>query len=319
MGALGLFTKIITPTTLVVALVALLVAPAAQAAFPGRNGRLVFAAPPGDHPPLGWLRTASPRGVDVQESAVNTATEDSAPVWSPDGRQVAYVSDSSFSWEDEGDRDLFVSDPMGQGLRRLTSTPELESSPTWSPNGARLAFTVVRGLDAAQPVSEIWVMNADGTNRHRVSGAGASDYNPSWSPSGGRIAFASDRTGSREIYTMSLAGRDVRRITSDGDVDDQPAWSPDGRRLAWASDLETFTGAKIYEANSVDGRSSVRRTTNDVPDREPTFSPDGRWIAFTTQCRSGSCEDHEIWRVTRQGADPRFLVDGVSADWQRLP
>jgi len=310
--------QMITATALAVVLAALLAAPVAQAAFPGRNGRLAFAAPPGDHPPLGWLRTAGPSGADVRALALETGTEDSAPVWSPDGRRLAFVSDSTFTWEDGGDADIFTSDAAGGALQRLTQTPELERSPTWSPDGRRIAFTVVSGLDAAQPTSEIWAMNADGTNRRRISAPGATDYNPSWSPGGWRIAFASDRTGSREIYSMDTAGGDVRRVTRDADVDDQPTWSPDGKRLAWVSNLETFTGAEIYEANALDGRAAVRRTTNRVPDREPAFSPDGRWIAFTTQCRSGSCEDHEVWRVTRDGADPRFLADGVSADWQRL-
>jgi len=318
MSATRLPSLTITSTALAVALAALLVVPAAQAAFPGRNGRLVIAAPPGDHPPLGWLRTMNPQGGEVRSLAVDTATEDSGPVWSPDGGRLAFVSDSSFSWEDGGDRDIFTSDAAGSSLRRLTRTPELEGSPTWSPDGRRLAFTVTSALDAPRPVSEIWVMNADGTDRRRLSAPGASDHNPAWSPGGWRIAFASDRADSREIYTMDTRGGDVRRVTADGDLDDQPTWSPDGRRLAWVSDLETFTGAEIYEADALSGRAAVRRTNNDVPDREPAFSPDGRWIAFTTQCRSGSCEDHEVWRITREGADPRFLADGVSADWQRL-
>jgi TolB protein len=297
---------------------AAMIVPPAQAAFPGHNGRIAFSAAPGDHPPLGWLRTMSPQGTDVQQLRVNTAREDSAPVWSPDGRRLAFTADSTFDYTDGSDSELVTSDAQGAALRRLTRTSGLEAAPAWSPDGRRLAVAVVTGLDTADPRSEIWTVEADGSARRRLSAPGARDHHPSWSPDGRRIAFASDRTGSREIYTMSAAGGDVRRLTFDADQDDQPTWSPDGRRIVWVGDVETFTGSELYSANASDGRNWVRLTRNAFPDGEPTYSPDGRWIAFTTQCRSGSCEDREVWRIKSDGTDPRFLADGMSPDWQRL-
>jgi Tol biopolymer transport system component len=301
------------------AVAALAAAPAAHAAFPGRNGRIAFAAPPGDHPPLGWLATMAPRGTDVRRLPVDTASDQSAPAWSPDGARLAFVGDATGTWTDGADEDIFTADATGAHLRRLTSTPDRERSPAWSPDGRKLAFTVVSALDATTPRSEIWVMNADGSGRRRLSAPGATDYSPAWSPDGTRIAFASDRSGNREIYTMSADGSGVRRLTRDADRDDDPSWSPDGRRLVWASDLDDFTHAELWSASASDGSATVRLTRDAFPDREPTYSPDGRWIAFSTQCRSGSCEDHEIWRVRSDGSDPRFLADGVSPDWQRLP
>jgi len=303
--------------TAVVAATALIAAPA-QASFPGRNGRIAFTAAPGDHPPLGWLRTMAPQGTDVQTLAVNTAREDSAPAWSPNGLRLAFVADSTFDYTDGSDSELYTSDAQGGALLRLTRTAELEVAPSWSPDGHRLVYAVVSGLDTNAPRSEIWIVNADGTGRQRLSAAGADDHNPSWSPGGGRIAFSSDRTGSREIYTMNTGGADLRRLTFDADQDDQPSWSPDGRRIVWASDVETFTGSELYSASAFDGRDWVRLTRNSFPDGEPTFSPNGRWIALSTQCRSGFCEDHEIWRIRSDGTDPRFLADGISPDWQRL-
>ena len=301
-----------------VVVTALVAAAPAQAAVAGRNGRIAFAAPTGDHPPLGWLRTMAPQGTELQTLTVVTARDDSGPVWSPDGRRLAFVADSTSSYEDGTDAEIYTSNPQGGELRRVTRTADMEVAPTWSPDGRKLAFAVVSGLDSEFPRSEIWTMNADGKGRVRLSAAGARDHNPSWSPDGRRIAFSSDRAGNREIYTMNTAGTDLRRLTVDADQDDEPSWSPDGTRLVWASDIETFTGSELYSASASDGRGWVRLTRNAVPDGEPTFSPDGRWIAFSTQCRSGSCEDHEIWRIRSDGGDPRFLTDGISADWQRL-
>lgn len=290
----------------------------AQAAFPGRNGRIAFAAPVGDHPPLGYIRTMSPQGTDVQTLAVDTALDDSGPAWAPDGRRLAFVADSTHSYQDGIDAEIYASNPDGGALRRLTMTSALETTPAWSPDGRKLVFAVVNSPASDVPVSEVWTMNSDGTGRRRLSAVGARDYNPSWSPDGTRIAFSSDRSGGREIYTMNTGGTDLRRLTVDADRDDEPSWSPDGRRIVWTSDLETFTGAELYSANASNGQGWVRLTRDAFADREPTFSPDGRWIAFRTQCRSGSCEDHEIWRIRSDGSDPRFLADGISPDWQRL-
>lgn len=299
-----------------VAAAGLFAAPA-QAGFPGLNGRIAFEAAPGDHPPQGLMQTMAPQGTDVQALAVNTARERSGPAWSPAGRRLAFVADSTFDYTDGADAELYTSDPRGGALRRLTRTPELELAPAWAPEGRRLAYAVVSRLESADPRSEIWVVNADGTSRKRLSALGARDYNPSWSPDGTRIAFSSDRSGNREIHTMNPLGGDVRRVTFDADRDDQPSWSPDGRRLVWASDVETFYGAELWVANA-DGRAPMRLTRDAFPDAEPTFSPDGRWIAFSTQCRAGSCESHEVWRIRSDGGDPRRLAAGISPDWQRI-
>lgn len=301
-----------------VVVAALAVAPTAQAAFAGSNGRIVFAAPPSESPPLGWMKTMAPQGTDIKTLAVDTATERSAPVWAPDGRRLAFVSDSTFTTDDGGDADLYTSDAGGRSLRRVTRTAGVERSPSWSADGRRLTYAVVTRPRSADPGSEVWVINADGTGRHRLSAPGAQDYSPSWSPGGRRIAFSSERSGNREIYSMGTDGDDVRRVTFSAGRDDDPSWSPDGRRLVWTAGLEMFTGAELHSADALDGRDAVRLTHDGAADGEPTFSPDGRWIAFSTQCRSGSCEDHEIWRIRSDGSDPRFLADGISADWQRL-
>ena len=196
----------------------------------------------------------APQGIDVQELAVNTgARGERAGVVA--GRPPPRLRGRLDVRLRRRQRTPSSTPPTrrARALRRLTRTAELEAAPSWSPDGRRLVYAVVSGLETDTPRSEIWVVNADGSGRQRLSAAGASDHNPSWSPDGARIAFSSDRSGAREIYTMSTRGTDVRRLTVDRDQDDHPSWSPDGRRLVWVSDLETFTGSELYAADSATG------------------------------------------------------------------
>jgi Tol biopolymer transport system component len=155
------------------------------------------------------------------------------PAWSPQGSLIAYASDDSRDYSpDIGDPvglDLFVMSPDGTGKTQLTSCvmPGSNEYPAWSPDGSKIAF-------ANDEVGnyEIYVMNADASDRIRVTNNPGKDTKPAWS-SEGKIAFVSDRDGNNEIYVINPDGTGETRLTSDPGADDDPAWSPDGSRIAF--------------------------------------------------------------------------------------
>lgn len=100
----------------------------------------------------------------------------------------------------------------------------------WSPDGSQVAFTRLAGND-----SEIFAMNADGSNVRQLTDNNDVDQSPVWSPDGTQIAFTSDRFGDHRILLMAADGTDVQEITDDGGNDWSPTWSPDGRYIAFAS------------------------------------------------------------------------------------
>ena len=126
--------------------------------------------------------------------------------------------------------------------------------------------------------SEIYVMNADGSEARRVSPTIRSpDKGSSWSPDGQRIAYFTGRDGNAEIYVINADGSGRQRLTDSPAQDYQASWSPDGKKIAFASERDANT--EIYVMNA-DGSAPVRLTNNPASDFRPTWSPDGKKIAF---------------------------------------
>ena len=76
-------------------------------------------------------------------------------------------------------------------------------------------------------------MNADGSNRTRLTNNWYNDWHPSWSSDGTKIAFSSARDGTREIYVMDADGSNQTRLTDNSADDLEPSWSPDGAKIAF--------------------------------------------------------------------------------------
>jgi len=71
----------------------------------------------------------------------------------------------------------------------MTHHGATDTGPVWSPDGSRIALRSDRNGN-----SDVFVMNADGSNQHRLTASGSALY-PAWSPSGDKIAYASDECG----------------------------------------------------------------------------------------------------------------------------
>jgi TolB protein len=143
-----------------------------------------------------------------QRKLTHNAVRDSDPVWSPDGRRIAFVS----NWQ------VHVMNADGSGKRRLTRDGGQNVAPAWSPDGRKIAFERRLGRVKYGPCNgcgralsfEVYVMNADGTMPRRLTRRGAQ---PLWSPNGRRIGFVSERDGNAEIYVMNADGSEQRNLT----------------------------------------------------------------------------------------------------------
>ena len=187
----------------------------------------------------GALFVADEDGSDAQR--VTHGRTDTSPAWSPDGREIAFARCERYASSPlpRCAQDLFVVDPAGSALRRLTTSKRLsEVVPAWSPDGSQIAFVTLAPIDAPelQGKEGVYVMNRDGSGVRRVL---AQHYledvvtSLAWSPSGRTIAFeTSPALVCTSISLVDVDDGSVGPLTSckgPSQTTVSPAWQPDTR------------------------------------------------------------------------------------------
>ncbi|MXZ95679.1 MAG: hypothetical protein F4Y99_07125 [Acidimicrobiaceae bacterium] len=147
---------------------------------------------------------------------------EACPSWSPDGSKIAFVS---LPVEGRANSDVWVIDVDGSNLTQLTHNPGSDGCPVWSPDGTRIIYSVWRGIEDYYDVADLWIMNADGSDRRLFKEHGTG---PVLSPDGTQIAFISDRDGDWEIFVMDADGSNETQLTFNNDNDWGPVWFPLG-------------------------------------------------------------------------------------------
>lgn len=181
------------------------------------------------------IHTAKIDGTESKIAIPYVAFEES-PRWSPDGKQLLWVSTRN------GNQELYKSGPQGEEIVRLTNHPDADNQPWWSPDGKEIVFVSYREGGA-----RLYKMKSDGSGVKRLIPARPGQGNegwPVWSPKGDRIAFSCLVQGQSDIFTVKSDGTDLRRITDHPAQDTFPSWTPDGKTLLFCSGRDG--GTDIY-------------------------------------------------------------------------
>ena len=218
-----------------------------------------------------------------------------SPQISPDGREVAYLSERDFFFVD-----LYLADAdSGRVLRRLVRSsinPNFEtlrfinSTGAWSPDGTEYAFAAKSGGQDNLVVLDVPHDRIVGQYRLDVDGI----TDPTWSPDGKQIAFTGYDGGWSDLYVVDADGQNLRRLTADRFADLMPSWSPDGRAIAFTTDRGPDTDFGILRFGNLriglyylDGDSiRVLPGMDRGKNINPVWAPDGRSLAFVSD-RSG--------------------------------
>lgn len=209
----------------------------------------------------------------------------SAPAWSPDGQWIAF----SVTPQTEGFQmikkaaEIYLVQPDGNNLRRLTTDERHDYSPVWSPTGERVAYM----SDPFAPGSA----------------------NPNNIPT--------------EVFILNLAGGTNIQIGAPKHHALEPIWSPDGERLAYVKvptqvNMGDFFNPSIDNAHiflvNADGSNQIQITPNHLRAVSPSWSPDGKWLAFAARPSSNADteETSAIYAVKTDRSCWRQLMPGIT-------
>jgi Tol biopolymer transport system component len=217
----------------------------------------------------------------------------------PDGR-IAFIGVRT------GNQAIFTMKPDGSDVQQLSHFGKhfQTALPSWSADGRFLVFQA--GRDRRD--RDIWMMDADGTDAHRVfADPWLFDAVPGFSPDGRTVIFTRCGEEGCSLWTIGTDGKDLTQLTPGGhDVTDFTArYSPDGSRIAFESFGRGGVIAAVYVMDA-DGSHMRRLTPARLSARGPDWSPDGSKITFWTHC----CDpkNAEVWVMNSDGTGPTRLT-----------
>lgn len=233
----------------------------------------------------------------------------SFPSWSPDGRRLLFGLDggagiwsadtnsatrlgeadyrisyqSNFCWSRDGRKLAFVGtvgDQFGICVINSDGTDPVciasqdgDSSPTWSPDGRKIAFKSAT-LHGGNTAYDLFVMNADGSGRTRLTDTRGDERSPAWSPDGSLITYLSD-SGLKVTHPDGGHSRLLAAANPSLETREQASqWSPDGSRLAFLNNA--WPGCSSLSVVRADGTGLLRLAKDWTQAGPPSWAPDSR-------------------------------------------
>jgi TolB protein len=190
--------------------------------------------------------TANPNGSDLKR-LTDTDGYDAETTISRQGKLV-------FTSMRDGDLDIYTMAADGKKVKRLTNELGYDGGPFWSYDGKRIVYRAYHPRTEKEKadyiallkqnlirptVLDIWVMNADGSNKRQVTKLNKASFAPYFFPDGKRIIFSSNQADPKgrdfDLYVVNVDGSGLDRITYYESFDGFPMFSPDGKKLVFAS------------------------------------------------------------------------------------
>ena len=263
------------------------------------NGKIVYVSDQAGDPGVNDIYTMDADGKHETRLTTNPA-DDYAPVWSPQGDRIAFVSNRRgpggeiYLMDADGNNQL----PLRTGGVRVSTS---WMTPKWSPDGTRLAYADgddIYVIEVATPDSPAGAVNVSAGKALT-----SKDLEADWSPDGLRLVVRNDLggPGNTDLYVVSVAGIIQRtQLTSGSGLDSNPRWSPDGTLIAYVADR---SGTGIYVVSS-NGGAEQKVSDVSITLTAPAWSPDSLHLAYAGI--NGS-----VYTVERGGTNPATLADAT--------
>ncbi len=251
-------------------------------------------------------------GVDPADGSFRVLTEDLTlsgvgslgapqPVWSPDGRFVAYTTDRG------GAPDIWLWSAEDGADRRLTRLSARANGLAWSPDGEWIAFSGDRF-----GTMDIWKVSVPGGEVHRLTDDPLYEGYPSWAPDSGALFYVrmDDRWVDHDVIEVTPEGRNPRTVIADTGFFDYRAGrafgaarpSPDGEHLLFRSQRSGWLNFWIAPRGGGEARPLA---ASDHDQSDARWSPDGASVSYTEN-RGGA---HSLRLAAADGSGSRTLVE----------
>jgi Tol biopolymer transport system component len=221
-------------------------------------------------------------------------TRGGAPVVSPDGLRIAFLSNRT------GAEELFVISTDGTGERQLTTSPDDKGALAWTADGKQILFSTF-----ANDTSHLHAIDPDGTKQREI--AKVTGRGPTLSPDGTRLLYMTGTWTATRLMLSASDGSQARQITDGSSIAWNNQWSPDGKRIAFTSRSDPKSELAIFLMNADGtGRRQLSHFAGGSGNAQwPVWSPDGHQLAVQVN----RLQEHagHIWIIDATTGDAHKL------------
>ncbi|OBT15965.1 Tol-Pal system beta propeller repeat protein TolB [Vibrio sp. UCD-FRSSP16_10] len=190
-----------------------------------------------------------------------------SPAWSPDGRQLAYVSFQN------GHAEIFLMNIYTGKREKLTSFPRHNGAPRFSPDGKSLALVLSKTGSL-----QVYTMDLASRKLKQITRGRANNTEPFWNPDGKSLIFTSDRGGKPQIYQVNLDSGASKRLTWQGNQNLGGQITPDGRFMIMVN--QSSSGFNLAKQDLETG--AVQVLTKTLLDESPSIAPNGGMVIYSS-------------------------------------
>jgi len=202
-----------------------------------------------------------------------------------------------YSWDYETTMDIFSANRDGSDIKQLTTAEGYDAEGSYSPDGKLIVYSTNKDVynrklskeekqklevDASY-FCDLFIMNADGSDKKQLTTAPGYDGGPFFSPDGKRVIFRrfSEDGHAADVFTINIDGTEEKRLTDFGCLSWAPYYHPSGEYIVWAANKMGYSNFEIYMTDVEGLKEPVRVTFTEGFDGLPVFSPDGKNMVWT--------------------------------------